>query len=164
MKKQTIKLDSNRMDLLKRITNPDYDINPRAKKKAKVILLRYEGKRIKDIQQETKLCKRTIISYIKEYNNLDVRIGGMRFIHKNEYKTSSLNIKDINGDYVVLKELRENPPHSYREASERINNLFNITISESATRSFLNKHRIYTKRSKNPIRDKINYSNKNDRH
>ena len=99
--------------------------------------------------KETKLCKRTIISYIKDYNNPNKYIGGLRFIHKNEYKASSLEkIKEP-----LLEEFKIHHPISYKEASARIMKLFNITISESATRSYLNKHNIYTKRSKKPIRN-----------
>ena len=99
--------------------------------------------------KETKLCKRTIISYIKEYNNPDRYIGGMRFIHKNKYKVSSL--QKIGNS--LLEEFNLHPPLSYKEASGRIKRLFNITISESATRAYLNKHDIYTKRSKKPVRN-----------
>ena len=65
MKRQTINLDYNRKVLLNNITlKQTYSASPRAKKKAKVILLKSEGKSIKEIMKETKLCKRTIISYI----------------------------------------------------------------------------------------------------
>lgn len=150
MKRQTINLDYNRKVLLNNITlKQTYSASPRAKKKAKVILLKSEGKSIKEIMKETKLCKRTIISYIKEYNNPDRYIGGMRFIHKNKYKVSSL--QKIGNS--LLEEFNLHPPLSYKEASGRIKRLFNITISESATRAYLNKHDIYTKRSKKPVRN-----------
>lgn len=166
MKKKKFELSPNRIKTLSNVTSKkNHDSSARAKRKAKVILLRHEGKSIKDIMEETKLCKRTIISYVKEYNNPDPKIGGMRFIHKNEYKISSLNIFNNDGENVVLKEFRENPPSSYREASERIKNLFNITISESATRAYLNKKKIYTENSMKPIYDDsdLENENKNDR-
>lgn len=149
MKRQSIYLDNNRKVLLNNITlKQTYSASTRAKKKAKVILLKSEGKSIREIMKETKLSKRTIISYIKEYNNPDRCIGGMRFIHKNKYKVSSLQ----RIGEPLLEEFKINPPISYKEASTRITKLFNIAISESATRAYLNKHKIYTKRSKKPIR------------
>lgn len=145
MKRQKINLDYNRKVLLNNITlKQTYSASPKAKIKAKVILLKSEGNSIKEIMKETKLSKRTIISYISDYNNPDKDIGGLRFIHKNEYKDSSLEkIKEP-----LLEEFKIHPPISYKEASKRIMKLFNITISESATRAYLNKHKIYTKRSK----------------
>lgn len=153
MKRQLVKLDySSKKQLNNVISKKNYRSSARAKKKAKVILLKSEGKSIKEIMKETKLCKRTIISYVKQYNEPN-RDGGMRFIHKNEYKKSSLIITDKEGEDILLDEFKKNPPISYKEASERIKRLFNITISESATRAYLNKHDIYTKRSKKPIRN-----------
>lgn len=165
MKRQTIKLDHNRKDLLKKIIlKQTYSASNNAKKKAKVILLKSEGKKIKEIMKETKLCKRTIINYVQEYNNPNPSIGGMRFIHKNKYKTSSLKITNENGDNILLEEFKKNPPLSYKEASERIKKLFNITASESATRDYLNKHKIYTKRSQRTFKITDNSLNKeNDR-
>ena len=149
MKRQMINLDRKYKDLLTTITlKKTYSASARAKKKAKVILLKSEGKSIKEIMKETKLSKRTIISYIKEYNNPDRCIGGMRFIHKNKYKVSSLQ----RIGEPLLEEFKIHPPISYKEASTRITKLFNVSISESATRAYLNKHKIYTKRSKKPIR------------
>ena len=147
MKKQKFTLDSKNKKILKRITKAEYGIKPRAKKKATVILLKSEGKSIKEIQKETKLCKRTIISYIKDYNNPDKNVGKMRFIHKYAYKVSSLEkVTNSDGENLVLNEFHESSPKSYREASERIHKMFGISISESATRVYLNKHEIYTKK------------------
>lgn len=150
MKRQVVKLDyTSKKQLNNVISKKNYSSSARAKKKAKVILLKSEGKSIKEIMKETKLCKRTIISYIKEYNNPDRYIGGMHFIHINKYKVSSLQkIENL-----LLEEFNLHSPLSYKEASGRIKRLFNITISESATRAYLNKHNIYTKRSKKPIRN-----------
>ena len=101
MKRQTINLDRKYKDLLTNITlKKTYSASTRAKKKAKVILLKSEGKKIKEIMKETKLCKRTIINYVQEYNNPNPSIGGMRFIHKNKYKTSSLKITNENDDNI----------------------------------------------------------------
>ena len=164
MKRQVVKLDHTRKKLLNNvISKKNHSSSARAKKKAKVILLKSEGKSIKDIMKETKLCKRTIISYVKQYNEPN-RDGGMRFIHKNEYKSSSLIITNKDGENILLDEFKKNPPISYKEASERIKKIFNITISESATRAYLNKHDIYTKRSKKPIRNiDHNLEKENDR-
>ena len=154
MKRQKITLDQKQKILLKRVTlKSNYSSSARAKKKAKVILLKSEGKSIKEIMKETKLCKRTIINYVKEFNDSNRDIDKMRFIHKNNYKTSSLKIANKNGNNILLNEFKTNPPSSYKEASGRIKRLFNITISQSATRAYLNKHNIYTKRSKKPIRN-----------
>ena len=165
MKRQTIKLDNNRRDLLKKIIlEQTYSASNKAKKKAKVILLKSEGKSIKEIIKETNLCKRTIINYVQEYNNMNCDVGGMRFIHKNKYKSSSLKITNVDGDNILLAEFKRKPPLSYKEAAERIKKIFNIAISESATRAYLNKHKIYTKRSKKIIKITNNYSYKqNDR-
>lgn len=161
MKRQKIILDQKRKNLLKQITsNSNYTSSVKAKKKATVILLKAKGKSIKDIMEETKLSKRTIINYVNEYNNPNKNIGGLRFIHKKNYKISVL--EKIHA--TLLEEFKLHPPISYKEASERINKLFNIIISESATRAYLNKNNIYTKRSKKPIRN-INTESKkeNDR-
>ena len=93
MKGKKIKLDEKRVKMLKRISNPDYNLNQRVAKKAQVILLAHKGKRIKEIMKETNLSKRTIINYTNEYINPDPNIGGMHFIHRNDYKKSSL--KDV---------------------------------------------------------------------
>ena len=161
MKRQKINLDYNRKVLLNNITlEQTYSASPKAKIKAKVILLKSEGNSIKEIMKETKLSKRTIVSYISDYNNPNKNIGGLRFIHKKNYKISVL--EKIHA--TLLEEFKLHPPISYKEASERINKLFNIIISESATRAYLNKNSIYTKRSKKPIRN-INTESKkeNDR-
>ena len=73
-------------------------------------------------------------------------------------------ITNVDGDNILLAEFKRKPPLTYKEASERIKKIFNIAISESATRAYLNKHKIYTKRSKKIIKITNNYSNKqNDR-
>lgn len=152
MSKQKIELTKDRIDLLNRvILKKNYKSSPRAKRKAKVILLKSEGKSIKEITDETKLSKRTIISYVKEYSNPNKNIGGMRFIHKNQYKKSSLNIIDSELENPIIMEFSHNTPISYKEATQRIKKLFNISLSESAVRRFLRNHKIYTKRSKRPI-------------
>lgn len=113
--------------------------NKKARKKATVILLKYDNKSIKEIIDETYLSKRTIINYY--YNYLK---DGIKFIHsKGNYAKSSLS--SIKGFY---DEFDERPPQTYKEASERIKKLYNITISESATRRYLNKIDIYTKGSR----------------
>jgi len=154
MQRQIIKLERERTRTLNNITlEQNYSSSPREKKKAMVILLKSKGKTINEISKETKLCKRTIINYVNEYNNKNRLIGGLSFIKKNKYKDSSLKIFNNANKNILLKEFKDNPPLSYKEASKRIKKLFNITISESATRVYLNKNKIYTKRSKRPFRN-----------
>ena len=138
MEKHGISLDGKRIELLGNISNAKYGCSEKAKKKAKVILLRFDGKTIKEIMKETHLCKRTVINYINGYKQNE-----LWYIHQNYYRKSVLK-----GNQNILDEFKNEPPSSYKEASERIKKLFNITISESATRRFLNKKNIYTKRSK----------------
>lgn len=138
MEKHGISLEGKRIELLGNISNAKYGCSEKAKKKAKVILLRFDGKTIKEIMKETHLCKRTVINYINGYKQNE-----LWYIHQNYYRKSSLK-----GNDDILNEFRKNQPHSYREATERIKTKFNIKISESATRRFLNKHNIYTIRSK----------------
>lgn len=148
MKGKTVELDSNRIALLKKIINAKYGVSLRAKRKAKVILLKSEGKSIKEISKNTNLCKRTIIIYINEYTNPDRNIGGMRFIHRNDYKKSLL--KDVELSDIFKTKI----PSTYKEATEIIKEKYDITISESATRRYLNKIGIYTKKSRNKSKRK----------
>lgn len=148
MKGKTVELDSKRIALLKKIINAKYGVSLRAKRKAKVILLKSEGKSIKEISKNTNLCKRTIISYINEYTNPDRNIGGMRFIHRNDYKKSLLKNVELSDIF------KTKTPSTYKEATEIIKEKYDITISESATRRYLNKIGIYTKKSRNKSKRK----------
>lgn len=148
--KTSIKLDAKQIRILNNIPK-DITISKRVKTKVKVILLRNEGKSIKEIMAETHLCKRTIISYIIDFKNPDPRIGGYRFIHKNNYKQSSLNINDDNGDNLIIKEFKMSEPKSYKAFATRLKELYDISISESAIRRYLNKHLLYTSGSINPL-------------
>lgn len=148
MKVKTVELDSKRIALLKEIINAKYGVSLRAKRKAKVILLKSEGKSIKEISKNTNLCKRTIISYINEYTNPDRNIGGMRFIHRNDYKKSLLKNVELSDIF------KTKIPSTYKEATEIIKEKYDITISESATRRYLNKIGIYTKKSRNKSKRK----------
>lgn len=145
MKYQTIKLNFKQKNKLEYIiSNNNYNVRPKAKVKAKVILLKAEGKSINEIIKETKVSKRTIINYVKEYNNYNNDIDRMLFFHKNNYKCSYLNtIKPS-----LLEEFKNNPPITYKEATLRIKQLYTINISESAVRRYLNKHYIYTSNSR----------------
>ena len=89
---------------------------------------------------ETNLSKGTIIKYLEAYCKRDMNgiIGNV------VYKVSEL--ENIKSD--LINEFKETPPYSYKEASERIKKLYNITTSESATRRYLIKNNIYTSRKR----------------
>lgn len=143
MTKLKIELDTNQKKLLKNILSDKRNASSsRAKKKARVILLRAQGKTIQEISSETNLSERTIKYYIKNY--ITHPVNGIRFIHQNNYKKSRLEKYKSE----LCDEFKENPPYSYKDATVRINTHYNITISESAVRRFLNKNNIYTDRSR----------------
>lgn len=145
MKWQTIKLNYKQKNQLEYIiSDNNHNVRPRVKVKAKVIILKAAGKSINEIVKETNLSKRTVINYVKEYNSSNNDMDRMRFFHKNNYKCSSLNI--IN--HSLLKELKNNPPVTYKEATIHIKQLYNINLSESAVRRYLNKHNIYSSNSR----------------
>lgn len=141
MTKFRIKLDRKRKEKLEFISSEkNFRHNLKKKTKAKVVLLRSNGKSIKEIMNETNLSKGTIIKYLEAYCKRDMNgiIGNV------VYKVSEL--ENIKSD--LINEFKETPPYSYKEASERIKKLYNITKSESATRRYLIKNNIYTSRKK----------------
>ena len=136
MKEIKIKIDSKRLNLLKNIIEND-SVRQISKRKANVILLKAEGKNTKTIHEITGISKRTIIYYLNGYINEE-----LRYIHRNEYKKSILKQGGK-----IEEEFQNSPPLSYKEAAKRIEKIYNIHISESACRRYLNKHNIFTKRS-----------------
>ena len=141
MTKFRIKLDRKRKEKLEFISSEkNFRHNLKKKTKAKVVLLRSNGKSIKEIMNETNLSKGTIIKYLEAYCKRDMNciIGNV------VYKVSEL--ENIKSD--LINEFKETPPYSYKEASERIKKLYNITKSESATRRYLIKNNIYTSRKR----------------
>lgn len=145
-KKLEIELPSQRQSLLKRIID-----NPRnrsiVKLKAKVILLRKDGATIKSISEKLGISQRTVTNYIYGYKSKE-----LSFIHQNKYKKSSLDSVDK-----LLDELKK--PSNYKEAAKLIKDKYNITISESAVRRYLNKHKIYTKESETFHKNRGNWNN-----
>lgn len=141
MTKFRIKLDRKRKEKLEFISSEkNFRHNLKKKTKAKVVLLRSNGKSIKEIMNETNLSKGTIIKYLEAYCKRDMNgiIGNV------VYKVSEL--ENIKSD--LINEFKETPPYSYKEASERIKKLYNITKSESATRRYLIKNNICTSRKR----------------
>lgn len=144
-----IKLDDKKIKVLKQIASEkNYSSSAKAKIKAEIILLRNEGYSIKEICKKTGLCKNTILNYIKGYINHPT--NGMMFIHQNKYKKSELEKYKEK----IIAEFKNNPIMSYREATERIKKIFNITKAENTVRIFLNKHNIYTNRGLDNKKDK----------
>ena len=137
MNRIKIELDNNQAKRLEEIKNNDKKL--KARKKATVILHKSNNKSIEEIIDETNLSKRTIINYYHNYLKY-----GIKFIHnKGNYVKSSLS--SVKG---LFDEFDENPPQTYGEASQRIKKLYGISLSESATRRYLNKMNIYTKNSR----------------
>lgn len=115
MTKFRIKLDRKRKEKLEFISSEkNFHHNLKKKTKAKVVLLRSNGKSIKEIMNETNLSKGTIIKYLEAYCKRDMNgiIGNV------VYKVSEL--ENIKSD--LINEFKESPPYSYKEASERIKN------------------------------------------
>lgn len=72
----------------------------------------------------------------------------MRFIHRNDYKKSLLKNVELSDIF------KTKIPSTYKEATEIIKEKYDITISESATRRYINKIGIYTKKSRNKSKRK----------
>ena len=139
MSKNVIKLSAKEREYLTKVL--EYKRNSETtKRKVKVILLRNQGKSIPFIINETNLSKRTIINYTNQY------LKNPRFFTKTNYKKSELSKHQK-----IINEIRERPPKTYKEATERIEKLFGITRSVTQVRKFLNKKRIFTIRTKNML-------------
>ncbi|MDD2518404.1 MAG: hypothetical protein PHG03_04430 [Bacilli bacterium] len=123
------------------------------KNKAMVIYLRNIGKDIATICDIVKLSKRTVINYIVSYSNTS-DIKKTYFFHENNYEKSELEKNKMN----ILQEFDERYPITYKEATSRIEKLFNIKRSETQVRYFLRKHKRYSKYTW-----KINKNEKNSR-
>lgn len=112
--------------------------------KAKVLLLRANGKPIEYIAKETNLSERTINNYILEYIEYEKTPTSIsRFIIKNNYKNSRL--KDF---YNTKQCFISNPPKSYREAADISKKELGITISESTIRRYFIKNKIKLNKKK----------------
>ena len=142
MRKNPIKLNIKEKEFLENVIS-HATINHLSKEKIikiKVILMRNDNKTINDIIKETKLSKRTIINYTNRY--LDNNRFFSRVYLKNESELSKQNVYKI-----FLNE----PPLSYREAKERIYNVFHIDRSIIQVRNYLNRKNIYTVRSNHKL-------------
>ena len=114
--------------------------------KSTVIIYRFRDKKtIKEIMTLTGLSERTIYNYIKDFFN-----DNIQFIHKNKYKKSSLDnfYNKETAENEIIAYFKENQPKTYKEAVETIKRKFNIKISLSATRRYLNKHNIFTSKKR----------------
>lgn len=151
MQKYPIKLDYKETEKLKRILTDTTD-KRKAKQKAKVILLKSENNDISTIMKITGLSKRTIINYTTQYLNSNNK---NTFFHYNSNLNQSelLNYKEI-----IKDEFNQRPPLTYKEATNRIEKLTGICRSQTQVRNFLNKHNIYTARTKEKIGYKQRYS------
>lgn len=119
--------------------------NSKARLKAKVILLKSQGKSIGYIINETKLSKRTIINYTNQYINSKNKL---MFLH---YK-GNLRCSELSQHKEIYNEFLKNPPLTYKEATQRIEDLTGIKRSQTQVRNYLNKHNIYTKHTRAEIK------------
>lgn len=132
-----IKLDKRAQRRIEFIANGD---NKRKGKIANIILLRHKGKKISEIVTETGMSKGTVIKYLKNYQD-----DANKTIHRlPAYKISILD--DIKEP--LINEFKKNPFSTYKEATQRINIIYNINLSESAVRRYLNKYNIYSSNSR----------------
>lgn len=127
-------LDKKYNEFLNNILKREFSTKKRLK--AKVILLLSENKCIKQIIDETKLSKRTIINYKNRWNK-----ENLLFIHKNNYNKSILE-KHLSE---IRTEFNENIANSFKDAAKRIKKMWNIQISPTQVRVFFIKHKLYTK-------------------
>lgn len=150
---KSIILDDKNKRILENIINSSKS-SSKANLKAKVILLRAQGKSIAYIINETKLSKRTIINYTNQYIN---STNKLMFLH---YK-GNLRRSELSKNKEIYNEFVKNPPLTYKEATQRIEHLTGIKRSQTQVRNYLNKHNIYTKHTRAKIkyrlRQKIEY-------
>ena len=111
----------------------------KARKKAKVILLKCQKKSNIEISNEVKLSKRTVINYVNDF----LKNGITSITSRGNYKKSVLS-QFAN----LFEDFEENPPSTYKKATAIIKEKYNIILSESAVRRHLNKIGIYTKNSR----------------
>ena len=147
MRKSRIKLSERDKRRLESIKDETSQSSKWAKKKSNVILLLSDGRNIRDVIKETNLSKRTIINYENGYLS-----KGFNYIHdRSKYKKSILNdvkVLDSNNNVEKLSYyFKKYPPKTYKKAQKDIEEKFNVIISESATRAYLNKNKIYTSES-----------------
>lgn len=107
-------------------------------KKAEVILMRANNMSIQEIINKTGCSKRTIINYINMYLNCDEN-EFRHFILKKNYRSKLYEHKQK-----ITSLFKDNPPKTYKEATNIIQNKYDIRISETQVRMFLNKCRIYS--------------------
>lgn len=139
-----LKLSAKESELLKRICNSSSS-SSKAKLKAKVILLRTEGKNISEIILKTNLSKRTIINYVNQYIEATNKAY---FIHSK----GKINQSELSNYPELIEEFMDKPPLSYKEATERIFNITGVKRSETQVRNFLNRKGIYSERTKLKIK------------
>ena len=139
-----LKLSIRERELLNRICDSSSS-SPKAKLKAKVILLRAEGKSISEIILKTKLSKRTIINYVNKYIESTNKAS---FIHSK----GKINQSELSRYPELVEEFREKPPLTYKEATERVFKLVGLKRSETQVRNFLNRKGIYTEHTKLKIK------------
>lgn len=131
-----IKLTDSVKKYLEAIKLNEYSkFKPKSILKATVILLRHNKKSLSVIAKETGLSRRSVINYLSSYK----KDGNKFIIGRGNYRKSALS-----KETKLFEEFENNPPQSYKEATERIKNIYNIALSESAVRRHLNKIGIYT--------------------
>lgn len=139
-----LKLSIRERDLLNRICD-NSSSSSKAKLKAKVILLRAEGKNISEITSKTMLSKRTVINYVNQYIEASNKAY---FIHSK----SKVNKSELSSYPKLVEEFRERPPLTYKEATERVFKITGLKRSETQVRNFLNKKGIYTEHTRLKIK------------
>ena len=141
-----MKLESKFKELLNRLISKDtYNVSPTAIIKSKVLLNKSEGKSISEISNEVGISKRMVSYYIKDYLKCNSYTEQLTFIHKKrKYKTSELEPFKTN----IKEEFKINRPKTYKDATNIINKLFNLNLSESAVRRFLIKNKIKLKKKR----------------
>ena len=129
------------------IENKNELYNERTIRRAKAIKMwNYgKGKPYNEIICETGFSRRTLQYLFKNVKQKDIFE-----INYKKYPKSKLDIvKDVNDDYIYnFFKKKENIPSTYKEATETIKKYFYVSISESAVRRYLQKHEVFTEKSK----------------
>ena len=139
-----LKLSIKERELLNMICNSSSS-SSKAKLKAKVILLRTEGKSISEIILKTKLSKRTVINYVNQYIEASNKAF---FIHSK----GKVNQSELSSYPKLVEEFREKPPLTYKEATERVFKITGLKRSETQVINFLNRKGIYTEHTRLKIK------------